>query len=77
MPHHMPHAPSQVKASGKVAELFPNMTKDTLGELVVDMTGHEGDDPDAGELGLPFTQTGNNGLDERVGCGAGRLDGGG
>ena len=40
------------------------MTKDTLGELVVDITGHEGDDPDAGELGLPFTQTGRNGLDD-------------
>ena len=41
------------------------MTKETIAELVVDMTGHEGEeDPIAGELGLPFTQTGNNGLDD-------------
>ena len=47
--------PTQVEASGKVNELFPNLAAVLAASLpIVDATVAE--DPEAGELGKPFTQ---------------------
>ena len=43
----------QVEASGKVKELFPNLTD--ADRVIIDMTGAE--DEGAGDLGVPFTET--------------------
>ena len=43
----------QVEASGKATELFPNLTD--ADRVIIDMTGSE--DEEAGDLGVPFTQT--------------------